>query len=1018
MTDKNKRGMPRRKGDEYQDVTALRFALENYIARKPFRMFLEYEKAKSLDDIVLFQETNIKAYQVKYAVDPLAVYGPKDLTNPKSKVYLEKLADSWNALRRGFPDHSLTVYLCSNRGLDSALRDLVTRDGAFKPEVIKDRRRGNAKKLRSDLASASGLDADSFSQFLTDFQFHVRRPTLPELEQHIQTVLLDRELGISDTAIFLQLKEAIKQNAMDSRDPITIETIDKLLERLQSKLLIPQVFPVNQDHFVEQKALSNQLDDVLPQIDGGYLIVTGLPGSGKSTSLTTYFRELDRASWEVFNYYCFVDVNDNAQKMRVRAESLRENLLNEFNRRYPDILKRRYDYSESNFFICLKKLAEYFVEQGRKFVIFLDGLDHAERFASEMRDTVVSALPSDVPEGVVIVVGTQELHTWPHFLKRAKENPETHAQMPLFTKSETQDYLVNKRGISGLSHADIVDIHRKCEGLPLYLWYAAEIILSSDAGSDSIASLNPATDGDIRNYYRLLWEEFDRVEMGNARHLCAVMACLRFSVHRNELHTIQKSLIRPQFEDAYKYMSHLLRDSDDRLAVFHNSFREFTISQLDPDWIREIKSNIVDFLKTGKHSPKWFEHVFEYCYEVGDYEYVLGEIDADFVDCALLCCRPSEEIMAAFHWAVESANKQRSIVQLSRLGILKSRTWDRLKHILDRTLLAEALLALGREFDVIGFVYSAETNHWMVDKSTALNVIIALAERDRLDLGRKLFRAFMNEFWETRSDDGDDSNNTGSQIISIAQCLGIYADSHAQPLQWLSQFRFTPRIIDPIDRYAPGYAPHLAAYIDALVQFGHSPKWNQLRYETKFFPNNLVRYLLIRALAHHGQFDDLFAAVNEYEVQEKPRGNVELAYYAAKAGMPTSKVSEIAGVIETPELQTPKGLELMTDAVLRKYGYSFVILGFEDNKSSYRNLLETIGTSRTLWNSSLRHLLKACFCIGQSFRHDGRDWYAAACESIDILVNAEQGDGERVFELIRSLRSCLKRVNWVPDGVP
>ncbi|MCY4412607.1 MAG: AAA family ATPase [Caldilineaceae bacterium] len=1008
MTDKNKRGMSRRKGDEYQDVTALRFALENYIARKSFRMFLEYEKAGNLDDIVLFQETNIGAYQVKYAVNPLAVYGPDDLINPESKVYLGKLADSWNALRKEFPDLSLTVYLCSNRGLDSALFDLVTGDGAFKPGVIKDRRRGNAKKLRSDLASASGLDVDSFSLFLADFQFHVRRPTLPELELHIQTALLDRELGISDTAIFLDLKEAMKQNAMDSRDPVTFESIDKLLERLQSKLLVPQVFPVNQDHFVERKSFSNQLDDVLPQTDGEYLIVTGLPGSGKSTSLTTYFRELDRNSWEVFNYYCFVDVNDNAQKMRVRADSLRENLLNEFHRKYPDVLKRRYDYSESNFLICLKKLAEYFVEQGRKFVIFLDGLDHAERLSPEIRDTVVSALPSDVPEGVVIVVGTQELHTWPHFLKRAKEIPGTHVRMPLFTTSETQDYLVNKRGISGLLHADIVDIHRKCEGLPLYLRYAAEIILSNDAVSDRIASLTPATGGDIRNYYRLLWEEFDRVEMGNARHLCAVMACLRFSVHRNELHAIQKSLIRPQFEDAYKYISHLLRDSDDRLAVFHNSFREFTLSQLDADWIQEIKSNIVDFLKTGKDSPKWFEHVFEYCYEVGDYEYILKNVDADFVDRALLRFRPSEDIVDAFHWGVESAYKQGNIVQLSRLGTLKFRTGERLKHYLDRALLADVLLALGREQDVISFAYSPEADRWIVDNHTSLAVMLALAEKGRLELGRKFFDVFTNEFRGIHSDSSDGTDDARSQIIGIARCLGIYSEQQARPLRWLSRIEFSPGILERTDSYAPGYAPHLAAYIDALVQFGHTSKWDRLKRVKKIFPNRLVRYLLIRALARYACIDELRTAVAEYVEQEHPRGNVELAYYAAQTGMPSSEVSAIAGFIETPKVDRPKRLKLMSDPVLMQYAYSFVILGYEDNESSYRNLCETIGTSQTLWNCALRHLLEACYCIGLSFRHDQRDWYAEACESIDILVNAERGDGERIVELIDLFRDVLQ----------
>ena len=461
MTEVSKRGSSRRKGDEYQDLTALRLALENYISRTPFEMFLEYEKAGNLDDIVLFKNAEIVAYQVKYAVNPLDVYEMSDLIDSESPVNLKKFANSWNTMRDRFPSYSLIACLCSNRALDAALVDLVTSEGAFTSEVIEDRRRRNAKERRSALAAISGLDTDAFREFLASFRFCVKQPALMELEQYIRTILLDKKLGLSDSAIFLDLKEYIKQNAISSRDPITTESIDRLLERLQSKLLIPQVFPVNQEHFVERKALSEQLDKVLPHVDGGYLTVTGLPGSGKSTSLTTYFDALNRAKYEVFRYYCFVDVNDNVQKMRVQAESLRENLLSEFHRRYPNVLERRFDYSEQNFYECLKTLADFFVERGRKLVIFLDGLDHAERLGQEVRDTVISALPSDVPTGAAIVVGTQELHKWPHFLKRTRECPKTHIQMPLFSESETQDYLKNKRGISGLSHADIVDIHKK-----------------------------------------------------------------------------------------------------------------------------------------------------------------------------------------------------------------------------------------------------------------------------------------------------------------------------------------------------------------------------------------------------------------------------------------------------------------------------------------------------------------------------------------------------------------------------
>ena len=1003
MTKANKKGSSRRKGDEYQDLTALRLVLESYISRKSFEIFLEYEHAGNLDDVVLFQGTEISACQVKYAVNPLDVYESSDFINLDSRVSFKKFSDSWNTVREKFPEHSLTACLFSNRALDPALVKLLTHDGAFKPEVIEDRKRGDAKELRSLLKSASGLDSASFRKFLKAFRFHVRQPTLEDLEQYIKTVLLDKELGLSNTAIFFDLKEAVKNHAIFSRDPITPEWVDRLLQRFQSNLLVPQVFPVDHEHFVERRFLSDQMDKALPKADGGYLVVTGLPGSGKSTSLTEYFNGLDSSKYKVLRYYCFVGVNDNAQKMRVKAESLRTNLLNEFQEKYPSILERRFDYSEQNFYECLNTLGRFFVEQGKRFVIFLDGLDHAERFGREVTDTVISTLPPDVPKGVAFVVSTQELHNWPHFLKRAKECPETHIRMPLFSRSETQDYLENKRQIPSLSNADITDIHRKCGGLPLYLQYAAEVILSAEAVSDAIDSLAPATDGDIWNYYHLLWQELDHAGASHARHLCGVMACLRFSLNRGELHSIQRSLSRPQFEDAYKLASHLLRYSENRLSVFHNSFREFVISQLDDDWLKEIRKNIADFLKKNKGSPKWFRHVFEYCYELRDYAYVLEEVNADFVDRALLSYRPSEEILDAMDWAVESAFKARDTVELSRIGSLKYRTQERLESYLDRTLLADALIALGREQDVISFAYSPEANCWMVDSRTSLAVIPALADIGKRELGRQFFGAFMDEFEDVDHYGGEELH---SQVTGTARCLGIYSESPTCSLRWLSGFEFTPGTLEIADSYAPGYAPHLSAYIDALVQFEHKEKWNRLRRVKKIFPNTLVRYLLIRALARHGLLEDLRTAVTEYVEQESPCGNVELAFYAAKAGIPASEVSAIAGVVEAPK--TNRGGSLRwKDPVLRHYAYSFVVLAYEDNETSYANLCQTVGISQTLWTSALRHLLKACRCIAMSFRNDTDDWYADACESVDLLVHAEQGKGERIFELIDIVRDLL-----------
>ena len=122
--------------------------------------------------------------------------------------------------------------------------------------------------------------------------------------------------------------------------------------------------------------------------------------------------------------------------------------------------------------------------------------------------------------------------------------------------------------------------------------------------------------------------------------------------------------------------------------------------------------------------------------------------------------------------------------------------------------------------------------------------------------------------------------------------------------------------------------------------------------------------------------------------------------------MPASDVSAITGAIEAPKTASSDYVS-PSDPMLRHYAYSFVVLAYEDNEDSYASLYETVGTARTLWTSALRHLLKACYCIGRSFRSAEHDWYEKARDSITILVHAEKGNGERICESIELIREVL-----------
>ncbi len=107
VSDKSKRGSSRRKGDEYQDLAALRLALELYIRHQEYQLFINHKKAGSLDDIVMDFNDGVDAYQVKYAVNPNKVYTLDDFTYLKSKVHFKKFSDSWLSLKQQYPSKRL-----------------------------------------------------------------------------------------------------------------------------------------------------------------------------------------------------------------------------------------------------------------------------------------------------------------------------------------------------------------------------------------------------------------------------------------------------------------------------------------------------------------------------------------------------------------------------------------------------------------------------------------------------------------------------------------------------------------------------------------------------------------------------------------------------------------------------------------------------------------------------------------------------------------------------------------------
>ncbi|MDD9893592.1 MAG: dsDNA nuclease domain-containing protein, partial [Gammaproteobacteria bacterium] len=154
---KTKTGSSRRKGDEYQDLTALQFSLESYTANSDFELFIEYEKAGSLDDVCIISPSKVTALQVKHSVNDNDVYTIEDFTDEDSPVYLKKFADSWSKIAADFPDKEIELRLRSNRSINADIASMLDSTGCFDSKFRENRYYKANRELRTALFKASGL---------------------------------------------------------------------------------------------------------------------------------------------------------------------------------------------------------------------------------------------------------------------------------------------------------------------------------------------------------------------------------------------------------------------------------------------------------------------------------------------------------------------------------------------------------------------------------------------------------------------------------------------------------------------------------------------------------------------------------------------------------------------------------------------------------------------------------------------------------------------------------------------
>jgi hypothetical protein len=518
----------RRSGDAYQDIVATSM-LVDWLANPGLysSVQLEADDAGALDDIVATTpEGDLVATQVKFAVASDSYFDWAELLRQRvgKTGSLPSLLERWASSFRLLTSTSADVLgrLITNRPAGQKIGDALDFDLHVDLNRLDDDLRGN-------VVTACGGD-EAAAAFFSNFEFHFAMPSLYQLER--DTRARYQQLGGSDQNWFA-LKEDVRLWIL--RPEILSEgmiTHAVLLRAAGWRPLrgLPQDFPIP-GHYEEPE--SGFIEAIRAHVDsGGVHVLTGGPGTGKSTFLSYLYRKLRDEGRSVVRHHYYLALNQPRTRQRLPYPAVAESLMHDLHQVMPEALGSLAVRSPN-----AEELREWLdacgvraVETEHPLLVIVDGLDHAwreERSAAVLEELFDTLLPP--PDGVTVLVGTQPLDDRHLPQKLLSLCPK---DQWLEVPGLTEDQLRRLVRSSQLWRDDREDrdldevcaaLSRKTEGNPLHLHYTLSALVEMELPLEpgAIGRLPGCPHRDIVDYYGYLWADLDESARLLLHSVCA-----------------------------------------------------------------------------------------------------------------------------------------------------------------------------------------------------------------------------------------------------------------------------------------------------------------------------------------------------------------------------------------------------------------------------------------------------------------------------------------------------------------
>lgn len=671
----------------YQNHIAAHKLLDSLEFGSPIKSltFDNYNKGPHIDDIIVENSSSTQYYQIKWSSDDNSPFTIYNLITPQKDETRSLLLDLVEGYQRVKSREPFEIILFStknasnqkrpgqgiDKGLAEFLREIhqpLVENPLLKPSDLPNY--AGYDNVIGKIRTATGLEPDDFYRFLRSLRFALAQPGKEEQKQMLE-LRLDA-LGIGHQSYEKLLVAAVEWSI--SGDLVQASNVIRRLG-LANRFLdrIAQDFPVEERYYVENDALFAGLDRAIETLEGGFILLEGPPGSGKSTYLTEYRKERPAVR---FAYYCFVPDEVALGNPRLEKETFLKSLCVGIRNSFPHVNFPE-PYSD-NYPELLPMWLQKLSELGNKIVFIIDGLDHVDKKKEKLAAPLTHYLEGTLPPNVFLLLSSQYREALATGIQTQILADERRL-IPVGKLSEGQtEVFLRRRGLH--PSPKIAALARtKSEGLPIYLVYIATLLLNigdNEYLQEHLLNNLPQLQNDqIDTYHETLYAQIsqDALAVG-AFALLAVRREFTDTVTLVDLLSrvgVQSSTLKiGAMLETYK---HLLRVSDARgYTILHNSFREFVLGKA-ADLVVPINDALVGYYKDNPNLDETYRNFYRHLLELKKYEAILTDCGDEWLLRSWQNFRPFEEISENLNLAWDAATRLLKLKEFVRIAFLQQR---------------------------------------------------------------------------------------------------------------------------------------------------------------------------------------------------------------------------------------------------------------------------------------------------------------------------------------------------------